>query len=205
VHVAYNSKAIAGIRIELRTDPNGNEESRSLLTLATDDSGLSKFTNLKPGRYYVRIKHVAFPQSIEIVVDNRRSGGETEKITFEWPSMRPISVRFVSGLLNAALRTGNPLSDQAHPAFGALGEARLTLSSAISGDTIETQTASGSGAFGFRPVPAGLYLLKVEVAENLSHRYRDVNGYIPIAVDPDAKGSESECLSLSGRLRGTRI
>jgi hypothetical protein len=41
-----------------------------------------------------------------------------------------------------------------------------------------------SGSFAFQPVPAGLYVLKVEES---SHRYRDVNGYIPIDVDPDVK------------------
>ena len=185
VLVVNEGKPLAGVRVELSTDPKGYEASRSLLTIATDDAGQSKFHDVKPGRYYVGISDAAFPQSTEIVVDGRRSKAQTEKITFEWPGVNPLAVRFISGLLNAALRTGEPLKDQAHPTFGALGGARLTLSRAVSGEVIETQTASESGSFGFQTVAAGLYMLKVEV--QTSERYRDVRGYVPIEVDPDAK------------------
>lgn len=187
VHVVYKGKPLAGVQIELSSDPSGHQESRSLLTIATNDGGNAKFRSVKPGPYFVGIKHTAFPQSIEIVVDNRRTKVQTERITFEWPGVNPISVRFVSGLISAALRTGNPLNDQAYPTYGALSEAQLTLYRAPSGDLIETQTASVSGAFGFQPVPAGLYMLKVEVGENSTRHYQNVKGYIPIDVDPDAK------------------
>jgi hypothetical protein len=184
VQVVYKSKPLAGLQIELRNDPSGDRESHSLRTFATNDRGITKFTNVKPGPYFLGIKHAAFPQSIEIIVGDNRTKVETETITFEWPSANPISVQFVSGLINAALRTENPLNDLAHPTYGAVSEARLTLYRAVSGDLIESQTASASGAFAFQPLPAGLYLLKVEES---SHRYRDVNGYIPIDVGPDAK------------------
>jgi len=189
VQVVYKSKPLAGLQIELSSDPSGDRESHSLAMIATNDRGITKFTNMKPGPYFLGIKHVAFPQSIEIVVGDSRTKVETETITFEWPSVKPISVQFVSGLINAALRTGDPLNHQAHPTFGALDEAQLTLLSAVSDDLIETQTASATGAFGFYPLPAGLYLLKVQVGENSKHHYRDVDGYIPIEIDPHAKNA----------------
>jgi hypothetical protein len=189
VQVVYQGKPIEGLQIELSTDPKGNEESRSLLTLITNARGMSEFAGIKPGSYYIAVKHDAFPYSEEIVVDSRGSKSPAEKITFEWPGTKPISIRSVAGLLNAQIRTESPLNDQAHPVFGPLGGAKLTLLRAVSGEIVESQTASESGAFQFQWVAAGLYLLHVEIAENASRRYRTDNGYVPIDVDPSGRES----------------
>jgi hypothetical protein len=146
-------------------------------------------TGQQAGPYSTSIKHSAFSQSIEIVVDRRRTDSHVEKITFEWPSSKPWFVRSISGLLNAPIRTGNPLNDQSHPIFGVFGVARLILSRAVSGKVIESQTASESGAFGFRWVPTGLSMLHVETADNASPRHRTEDGYIPIEIDPSAEVS----------------
>jgi hypothetical protein len=187
--VLHEHKPVPGLQIELSTDPKADVESHPVSTVTTNEAGLSEFLNVKPGPYYISIKHIAFALSIEIVVDGRDTKPRAEKITFEWPGTKAISTRSVSGLLNAAIRTGNPLNDLAYPTFGPLGGAKLTLMHAVSGETIESQTASESGAFGFQWVPVGLYLLQVEMAENASGHYRAEDGYVPIEIDSSANAS----------------
>jgi Prealbumin-like fold domain len=191
LQVVHQGKPLAGMEIELSTDPKSNEDIHAVSTITTNENGLSEFTNVPPGPYYISIKHSAFSQSIEIVVDGRRTNSHAEKITFEWPSSKPLFVRSISGLLNAPIRTGNPLNDQSHPIFGVFGGARLILSRAVSGKVIESQTASESGAFGFRWVPTGLCRLHVETADNARTRYRTEDGYIPIETDPSADGLDA--------------
>jgi hypothetical protein len=187
--VLHQNEPLSGLQIELSTDPKESGDSRPVLTITTNESGLSEFTSIKPGPYYISIKHVAFVQQIEIVVDSRRTKARAEKIAFEWPGETPLSARSISGLLNAVVQTGSPLNDQAHPAFGPFAGATLTLMHAVSGEVIESQTASESGAFGFQWVPAGLYMLQVRKEENASSRYRVEDGYVPIEVDPSANAS----------------
>jgi len=187
--VLHENKPVRGLQIELSTDPRADVESHPVSTVPTNEAGLSEFTNVKPGPYYISIKHTAFAQSIEIVVESRRTKTRAEKITLDWPGQTPLSARSVSGLLNAPIRTGNPLNDQAHPTFGPFGGAKLTLMHAVSGEIIESQTASESGAFGFRWLPAGLYILQVEMEENAASHYLAEDGYVPIEVDLSANAS----------------
>jgi hypothetical protein len=189
VQVLYRSQPLAGLQIELSTDPKGNENSRPILTTSTNKNGLSEFSNVRPGPYYISIKDAAFPQSTEIVVNGRRTNSRKEKLTFEWPGFALLSVRSVSGLLNAPVRTANPLNEQAHPTFGALGGVKLTLLRAVTNEMIEAQSATESGAFAFESVPAGLYVLHIEMAENMSNHYHIEDGYVPIELDPMAKAS----------------
>jgi len=184
--VLHGNTPVRGLQIELSTDPKADVESQPVSTVTTNEAGLSEFLNVKPGPYYISIKHVAFARSIEIVVDSRNTKARAEKLTFDWPGTEAISVRSVAGLLNAVVRTENPLNDHAHPTFGPFSGAKLTLAHAISGEIIESQTASESGAFGFQWVPAGLYMLHVELAGDASSRYRIEDGYIPIEIDPSA-------------------
>jgi len=186
--VLHENKPVRGLQIELSTDPKGDAEGHPVSTVTTNEAGVSEFTNVKPGPYYIAIKHVAFAQSIEIIVENHRKA-RADKITFDWPGAKPISARSVSGLLNAMIRTGNPLNDQTHPTFGPFGEAKLTLLHAVSGEIIESQKASESGAFGFQWVPPGLYMLQIEIPENASGYYRAEDGYVPIEVEPSANAS----------------
>jgi hypothetical protein len=189
VEVNYETKPLAGLQIELSTDPRGNEESRQISKIMTNENGRSEFTNVKPGSYYISINHAAFPQSIEIVVNNRRTDTKAEKITLEWPGRQPLLVQSVSGLINAPIRTGEPLNDQAHPVFGALSGAKLTITRAVSGEVIGSEVASESGAFEFQWIPSGLYMLHVEMAENEKGRYHSEDGFVPVEIDPSAKDS----------------
>jgi hypothetical protein len=189
VLVLHENRPVRALQIELNTDPKADVESHPVSTFTTNEAGLSEFTNVKPGPYYISIKHVAFAQSIEIVADSRRTKTRVEKITFDWPGTEAISARSVSGLLNAVIRTENPLNDQAHPTFGPLAGAELTLSHAVSGEIIESQMSSESGAFGFQWVPAGLYMLQVEFAGDETRRFRAEDGYVPIEIDTSANAS----------------
>lgn len=188
VQVLNLDKPVSGLRIELQTDPRDGE-SRTLLTLYTNESGSVEFVGLKPGRYYVQINHIAFSDTKEVAVENKQAKNATSKIKFDWPTTKPLSVRSVSGLLNAQIRTNSPLNDQAHPVFAVLGGAKITLLQAASGDLVDSEIASESGAFDFHTVPAGLYMLHIELPENAKDRYYRQDGYVPVDVDPSAKAS----------------
>jgi hypothetical protein len=150
VQVLYRSQPLAGRQIELSTDPKGNENRRPILTTNTNKNGLSEFSNVKPGPYHISIREAAFPQSTEIVVDGRRPNSRKEKLTFEWPGFAPLSVRSVSGLLNRPVRTRNPLSEQAHPTFAALGGVKLTRLRAVTNSTFNLFLYPGvGGALGY--------------------------------------------------------
>ncbi len=186
VRVVDQGKAVTGLQVELRADPTRpDDESRSVLTLTTDEDGLVSFAAVRPGPYFVGIKHAAFSPSVEVLIKKRPSKNAHRKITFDWPGVKPISVQSASGLLNGQIRTGRPLDDQAHPVFGPLGAAEVVLTRAVSGETIELVTASESGAFEFHPVPAGLYLLHIAMPANTNVSSED--GYVPIEISPSAK------------------
>jgi hypothetical protein len=187
VQVLNEGKAIIDLQIELSTNPKGDEESRTVLVLRTDSNGLVAFTALKPGLYFVGVKHPAFSSSEEILVKSHPSKSATKTIAFEWPGVEPLSVQSVSGFLDGPVSTGQPLEDQVHPRYGPLSDARLTLSTAVSGEVIEALVASASGAFDFRPLSAGLYFLQIEPQNSQGIHYS--LGFVPIDVDPSAKAS----------------
>ena len=65
--VVHQGKPFAGLEIELSTDPKANEGIHAVSTIPTNQGGLSEFTNVQPGPYYISLKHSAFSQSVEIL------------------------------------------------------------------------------------------------------------------------------------------
>ena len=185
VQALNKGEPIAGLKIELSTEAKGDQESRTVLILVTDSKGQATFTAVKPGSYFVGIMHPAFSLSEEILVKTYPSKSATKEITFEWPGVEPLKVQSVSGFLDGPISTGQPLEDQIHAQYGPMGDVRVTLSSAISEELIEVQVASASGAFGFRPLTAGLYFLNIEPQDKQGNRY--TMGFVPIEIDPSAK------------------
>ena len=186
VQVLNNGEAVAGLKIELSTEPQGDEESRTVSILVTDSNGQATFRAVKPGLYFVGIDHPAFSSSEEIQVKTRPSRDATKKISLEWPGVEPLRVQSLSGFLDGPVRGGQPLEDILHPRYGPMADAKLTVSSAISEEIIESQVSSASGAFGFRPLAAGLYFLDIEPQDSQGHYPM---GYVPIEIDPSAKAS----------------
>jgi hypothetical protein len=182
-------RPVVGLQIELSTDPEkADEESRSVLILTTGLNGLVAFELVKPGRYYVAIKHFAYSYSAEILLQSRVSKSSSHKVVFEWPGVKPLSVQFVSGPLNTTVKTGNLMDDTIHPVYGPLAGAKLTLLQAVSQEAVESQVASESGAFNFHPAPSGLYFLHVESLESRAGSY-SADGYVPIEVNPSIGAS----------------
>jgi len=187
VQILNGREAIAGLKIEVSTEPKGDQESRTVLILVSDSSGQATFRGVKPGMYFVGIKHSAFSSSEEILVKAHPSKNATKKITVEWPGVEALKVQSLSGFLDGPVSSGEPLEDLLRPRYGPLGDVRLTLSNPISEEPIESQISSASGAFGFRPLAAGLYFMNIEPQNNQGTRYS--MGFVPIEIDPSAKAS----------------
>ncbi|MGC2196664.1 MAG: hypothetical protein WA628_18465 [Terriglobales bacterium] len=139
--------------------------------------------------YYVGIKHPAFAYSIEIRVMRVPPKGSPETITFEWPSVKPLSAQSVSGSLQGHARTERGFGpDFLHPIYRAVLGAKLTLSKAVSNEVVDAQITQDPGTFSFQPMPAGLYLLRVESTNTRGALwFYPPDGYIPIEIDPSAK------------------
>ena len=185
VQILNEGEAIAGLKIELSTAPKGDQKSRTVLILVSDQSGQATFRAVKPGLYFVGIKHSAFSSSEEILVNAHPSKNASKEITLEWPGVEPLKVQSLSGFLDGPASSGQPLEDMLHPRSGPMGYVRLTVSSAISEELVESQVSSASGAFGFRPLAAGLYYLNIEPQNNQGTRYS--MGFVPIEIDPSTK------------------
>jgi hypothetical protein len=187
VQILNEGEAVAGLKIELSTEPKGDRESRTVLILVSDARGQATFGAVEPGLYFVGIRHSAFSSSEEILVKAHPSKNATKKITLGWPGVEPLKVQSLSGFLDGPVSSGQPLEDQVRPRYGPLGDVKLTVSSAISEELIESQVSSASGAFGFRPLAAGFYFLNIEPQSNQGSRYS--MGFVPIEIDSSAKAS----------------
>jgi hypothetical protein len=183
-------RPVGGLQIELSTDPgSGKATSHKVSIVTTDTNGLARFAAIRPRLYYLGIKHAAFSFSIEIDV-MRVTPKETGRITFEWPGVKPLSVQNLSGSLKGHARTKRGFGqDLLHPFYRPVVGAKLTLSKAISNEVVESLTTRDSGTFAFDPpLPAGLYLLRVESANDGDVRWaHPTDGYIPIEIDTAAK------------------
>jgi hypothetical protein len=189
VEVFNQRKPVVGLRIELATDPeSADEESRTVSIVATDASGWAKFRSVRPGLYYIAIKHPAFGHSEELQVMQYPPKGSTKKITFEWPGWKPVIAQSASGFLNGHVRTTRGLGpDLNQPAYNPVGGAKLTLSKAVTNEVVDSQITQESGMFDFRSVPAGAYFLRVETPISIAVRwFHPHDGYVPIEVDPSA-------------------
>jgi hypothetical protein len=190
VEVFNQRKAVVGLRIELTTDPESDdEESRTVSIVTTDASGWAKFRSVGPGLYYIGIKHPAFAHSEELQVMQYPPKGSPKKITFEWPGWKPLIAQSVSGILNGHVKTARGLGpDLNQPAYSPVGGAKLTLSNTVANDVVDSRTTQESGMFDFESVPAGAYFLRIETPISNSVRWFHPNdGYVPIEVDPSAK------------------
>lgn len=181
---------MVGLQIELSTDPGpGDQESRTISIAITDTKGRARFANVRPRLYYIGIKHPAFAYSIEIRVMGVPPKGNPERITFEWPGVKPLSAQSVSGSL-----TGHALTERGfgpdflHPIYRPVPGAKLTLSKAVPNEVVDSQVTSAAGTFKFQPLPVGLYLLRVESTNAKGALwFYSRDGYIPIEIDPSAK------------------
>jgi len=187
VQALNQGEAVAGLKIELSTEPKGDQESRTVSVLVSDSKGQATFGAVKPGLYFVGIKHPAFSPSEEVLVKAHPSKDAAKTITLGWPEVEPLKVQSLSGFLGGPVSSGQPLEDQVRPRYGPLGDVRLTLSDAISEELLESQVSSASGAFGFRPQAAGMHFLDIESQNNQGARYS--MGFVPIEIDPSAKAS----------------
>ena len=190
VGIFNQGRPVAGLQIELSTDPrSGDEESRTISIVTTDVGGLARFASVPPGPYFVGIKHPAYAYSEELQVMRHPPKGSPEKITFEWSGWKPLTTQSVSGSLNGHVRTDRGFGpDFSQPIYSTVLGAKLTLSKAVTNEIVDAQTTQESGLFTFAPVPAGFYFLRVETPLSNAVRWHyPTDGYVPIVVDPSAK------------------
>jgi hypothetical protein len=204
VGVFDQGRAVAGLQIELNTDPrSGDKESRSISIVTTDADGLARFASLSPGPYFLGIKHPAYAYSEALQVMCHPPKGSPEKITFEWPGWKPLTTQSVSGSWNGHVRTERGLgSDLSQPIYGPVQGAKLTLSKGVTNEIVDARTTQESGMFTFAAVAAGFYFLRVETPVSNTVRWHyPIDGYVPIVVDPSAK-SPSLNLALDDAICG---
>jgi hypothetical protein len=190
VAVYNQGKPVVGLQIELSTDPQyGDNESDTISIVNTDAEGLARFAVIRPGSYFIGIKHPAFAYSEELQVMRHPPKGNTERVTFEWPGWKPLTTQSVSGSLNGHIRTERGLGpDLSQPIYSTVQGAKLTLSKAVTNEIVDAQTTQESGIFTFASVPAGFYFLRVETPVSNGVRWHyPADGYVPIAVDPSAR------------------
>jgi hypothetical protein len=186
VKVQDRGKPVAGLEIELSTDPG----ERPVLIINTDTTGVAQFFKVHPGLYYVAIKHPAFHYSKEIRVMRHAPKGSQDIVSFEWPGWPPLSIQEPSGVLRGRARTNRPLFTDKYskPVYGRVAGAKLTLSKAVSNETISFITTGESGTFDFGDVPPGLYFLRVETPLTNPVRWLyPPDGYVPLEVNREAK------------------
>jgi hypothetical protein len=190
VGVFNQGRPVAGLQIELSTDPrSGDQESRTISLVTTDADGLTRVASVPPGSYFLGIKHPAYASSVELQVMRHPPKGGQEKITFEWPGWTPLTTQSVSGSLNGHLRTKRGLGpDLSPPIYGRVQGAKLTLSKGVTNEIVDAQTTQESGRFTFAAVAAGFYFLRVETPVSNTVRWHfPIDGYVPIVVDASAK------------------
>jgi hypothetical protein len=186
VKVQDRGKPVAGLEIELSTDPG----DRPVSIISTDTTGVVQFSKVHPGLYYVAIKNPAFPYSKEIRVMRHAPKGSQDTVSFEWPGWTPLSIQGPSGVLRGRTRTNRPvvIDRFSKAVYGRVAGAKLTLSKAVSNETISFVTTGESGTFDFGDVPPGLYFLRVETPVTNPVRWLyPQDGFVPLEVNRLAK------------------
>lgn len=186
VSVRDRGRAVVGLQIALTNE--GRKKDSTVAILKTDAKGSVGFKHVRPGLYFVGIKHPAFGYSDEIRVMPHPPKGSPEGLEFEWPGWKPLSTTTISGSISGVARTDRGiLLDRTKPTYTSVNGARLTLLKAVSEEPVEIQISNESGNFEFHPVLAGLYFLRVETPISKPSRWiYPKDGYVPIEVDPSS-------------------
>ena len=194
IEVSDRGRPVAGLQIELSTNPSEDREIRSVKVVTTDASGVATFSGVKPGNYFVGIKQAAFRQNTEIRVLKSAKPGNSEMVHFDWPGRQVLSTKAVSGVLNGDVSTGNLVNDLKPPLpHRVVAGARLTLAALASGDVVASRITAEDGTFDFGSVPSGRYSLRVEKPSQSTVRWHYPDGYLFIEVD---SASESASLDI---------
>ena len=184
VEVTDRGRPVAGLQIELSTNPSGDRDSRTVKVVATDANGLAAFGGVKPGGYFVGTKQPAFRQNVEIKVVKKPKPGNSPKVYFDWPGRQALSARTVSGVLNGDVSTGNLAADFKPPLpHRPVVGAKLTLANLVSGEVVSSTMTTQGGRFDFGGVSAGHYWLRVEKPTQSEVRWRYPEGYLLVEVD----------------------
>ena len=201
VEVVWREQPVKGLTVYVSTDPNGDAESVVVSRQLTGDDGRAPFRGIKPGKYFVGVKHPAMEISIGAeVVWARFKGNVNPTLRLDWPTYAVTAQRVV-GWIQAPRNTGSRVMDLANPQFQLLGGATLRLSEAVSDRTIATTKTDDNGNFAFEEVPPGLYMLHVDKMADA--QFAKWVGHIPVEVSLE---SPSGALNLRlGELCGGTI
>jgi hypothetical protein len=187
VQIASEGKVVEGLQIELSTvpppakDEEPEQDSRIVAVVRTDSQGLSVFRNVRPGLYYVEVKHPASPVSIEIRVLKHPPKTLSAVITLQWPDRNFLAAQWASGFLNGSVKTDRGiLEDLRDPVYRPVAGAKVSLWTLISHELIGSQVTGDAGSFDFPRVTSGDYFLQIE-APNFPH------DYVPVTIDPRAE------------------
>ncbi len=180
VTMVMDGKPVQGMRVLLV--PVDERKKSVRLETTSDDKGVARFIDVKPGRYYVEAHRLGVEVGPGTVVVSRQ--GSSDEIAVEWPVRPVFTVISVTGRLQRHIyRNANWVDGFVHPKVGPLAGAKLTLSRVDSEKQVGVAVTGSDGNFDFHHVEPGAYLLHIE--EKVSPEFwQPIDDYLLVYVDP---------------------
>jgi len=145
VNVAFRTKPMAGVKLELEAETNSADESQpSPILLQTDSEGNATFYSVPPGKYWLVVKETTPSYSSEVTVTP--DAEPSERIKLEWPLVESTASHFAGTLHNDA--------QQAFP--GALVQLLELRTSRV----LDSTRTDAAGVYKLRPQHNGVYVLR---------------------------------------------
>ena len=148
------------------TDGQGRAQSA-----VTDDNGIAYFRDVPPGTQYLRADH---DNGYAEQLDAKPSGRANATVPMRWPSIEPIHVRSISGMMRSPDAAPGQLEQRV---------LSLELLEGISGQVLFNINTTDRGEFDFGKLLPGLYFIHLKP---FSAFHQQMEGLIGIVVDPAA-------------------
>jgi hypothetical protein len=160
VAVRFEGKPLAGASVELFT----NDLDFERLSKSTGADGTARFSSLKPGKYFLSVRHLEIFATNDNHVEVLPYGTPNAKsqLVSRWGE-KPFEVRQIAG----RVLTADPRANLLKQILSSLGgefpvaRAQLELLHPTNGKSYKTKSVA-SGGFTIRGVPDGTYVLRLE-------------------------------------------
>jgi hypothetical protein len=180
VVVTSNKQPLKSMRVIL--EPDDLKEKLQRLEALTDENGAAIFRSVQPGRYIVDASRLGVEVGPGTVIVSTK--GSSEKIQIEWPMRAEYQVLTVAGRFQRlTIEKKSPIDAVTHPRTQPLANASLTLSRIDTEETVGFTTTDLDGAFAFKTVDPGSYLLHIREEPSTESAFQ-IDDYLVLVVDP---------------------